>query len=92
MPIYVYHCLMCEADFEEKYSFDQIDEHPPCPICHGRFTVRGLSSFSFFSSGRESNLGETTATSALSHGPDCLCCYPRSTPSKNRHAQRTRQH
>ncbi|NJO00188.1 MAG: zinc ribbon domain-containing protein [Anaerolineales bacterium] len=79
MPTYEYHCLICEVEFEKKYPFDQIEEHPICPVCGGQFTRRGLSSFSFFSTNGEIDLAETASISSTGHGPDCFCCYPRST-------------
>ncbi len=40
MPIYEYHCDLCQRDFEELV-FD--DKNPPCPECGGAKTHKLMS-------------------------------------------------
>ncbi len=45
MPIYEFHCPICNKDFEELRTYDKRDEGC-CPDCHG-LAERKASLFSF---------------------------------------------
>jgi len=61
MPIFEYHCMDCDKDFESLVFGDQ---EVSCPICKGSNLNRLLSTFSHKSSGEFSS----------SKGPSCTSC------------------
>ena len=70
MPIFEYHCMKCDKDFEVLVFGDQ---KVTCPICNGTKVKKFLSTFSHksdegFSSSQGSSCGSCSATSCASCG------------------------
>jgi putative FmdB family regulatory protein len=65
MPIYEYHCLKCNEDFECLVFGD---EKPDCPACKGTDVCRLMSTCGFVSKGGG---GQTVSRSA---GSSCSGC------------------
>ena len=65
MPIYEYHCLKCNEDFECLVFGD---EQPDCPACKSADVCRQMSTCGFVSKGGG---GQTVSRSA---GSSCSGC------------------
>jgi len=70
MPIFEYHCMKCDKDFEVLVFGDQ---KVSCPTCNGTKIKKFLSTFSHkseegFSSSEGSSCGSCSATSCSSCG------------------------
>lgn len=79
MPTYLYKCLDCEIEIEEKRPMSQANDPLPCPLC-GELCVRGITSFSVVNRGRAPapSTGDNAAAPPwTSHGANCFCCTPR---------------
>lgn len=79
MPTYLYKCLDCEIEIEEKRPMSQANDPLPCPLC-GEMCVRGITSFRVVSRGRTAppSTGDNAAApSPLTHAANCFCCTPK---------------
>jgi putative FmdB family regulatory protein len=74
MPIFEYHCMKCDKDFETLVFGDQ---KVTCPTCNGTNVKKFLSTFSHksdegFSSSQGSSCGSCSATSCSTCGSSSL--------------------
>lgn len=78
MPVYLFRCPACGADFEEKRSFARSDDPAACPACGGSEATKVFSSAMFFSPGSAAKamLEPKAATKKVpvAHGAGCPCC------------------
>lgn len=74
MPTYVYKCLDCEVEVEERRKMSQADDPLNCPLS-GTLLVRGITTF-MFNSGQPAPPIETPTPPVTRHSDGCPCCYP----------------
>lgn len=70
MPNYQYHCLACDARFEEKRPFAQSDAPANCPACHSPQTKKLLSVVAFSVAGGH----QESIPVPMSQGQGGGCC------------------
>jgi len=69
MPIYEYHCVNCDKDFEALVLGDQ---QISCPVCSGNNIKKLLSTFSHKSDGDFSSSKGSSCSSCSA--PSCSTC------------------
>ena len=68
MPIYVYHCLDCEQDFDKLRPMGRADDPIACKHCDGASTQRSKVTL-FMALTRSSSTGESSGVA----GTQCGC-------------------
>lgn len=71
MPIYEYHCDICDKTFE---SLVLGNETPGCPFCNNENVKRIMSACGFVSKGSAGPGGETVTTSKSAGSSPCAGC------------------
>ncbi len=72
MPIFEYHCVDCETDFEKLVRSSDAGEEMTCPSCEGDHTTKKFSAFATAGAGGEQSLGSPAAMSR-GCGAGCGC-------------------
>lgn len=77
MPLYVYACLECKIELEERRAAWRADDPVECPVCHGLCT-RELSRFHAHIEKAEVQLLASLRPAAHhTLSAACDCCHPR---------------
>ena len=63
MPLYEYHCINCEEEFERIVRFSEADLTPACPFCGKKDTRKKISIAASF--------GSSSSGSVTSSGSSC---------------------
>jgi len=75
MPIYEYHCVECDKNFETLIFGS---EEPECPTCNGRNVHKLMSACGFVSKGSGGEtIGKSAGTSSCSgcSATSCASCH-----------------
>jgi putative FmdB family regulatory protein len=72
MPIYAFRCPDCSTEYEERRSYQSIDDKAVCPTCNGE-RVQRLLSIPVFIRGRSSIPVGVGGGCACSAGGACAC-------------------
>lgn len=71
MPIYEYHCTVCDDDFEVLVKTAAAGDQVPCPTCEGEQTVKKFSAFATVSSNEQAICSEAAACREASMSGAC---------------------